>query len=145
MWNPPFVDEKKKGRRSPNGEAANIFAELVRNDIRNITFTKARVVAELILSYARQTLDRTDPELKELIASYRAGYLAEHRREIEQALFSGELVGVTATSALELGVDVGHLDASRPGRPGSGGINGDPGGTGQSIRPVFYATPAGSV
>jgi DEAD/DEAH box helicase domain-containing protein len=112
LWNPPFLDKKKTGRRSPNGEAANIFAELTRCQIRNITFTKARVVAELILSYARQVLDRTDPELKERIASYRAGYLAEQRRQIEQALYHGQLIGVTATSALELGVDVGGLDAT---------------------------------
>ncbi len=112
MWNPPFVDQAKSSRRSPNGEAANLFAELARQEIRNITFTKARVVAELILNYSRQTLDRTDPELKERIASYRAGYLAKHRREVEQALFRGDLIGVTATSALELGVDVGGLDAT---------------------------------
>jgi len=112
LWNPPFIDKKKTARRSPNGEAANLFAQLIRHQIRNITFTKARVVAELILNYARQTLDRIDPEFKERIASYRAGYLAEHRREIEQALFKGDLIGVTATSALELGVDVGGLDAT---------------------------------
>jgi DEAD/DEAH box helicase domain-containing protein len=112
LWNPPFIDKKKTARRSPNGEAANLFAEMIRYQIRNITFTKARVVAELILSYARRALDRTEPELKERIASYRAGYLADHRREIEQALFQGQLIGVTATSALELGVDVGGLDAT---------------------------------
>ncbi len=112
LWNPPFVDKQKTTRRSPNGEAANLFSQLIRNDVRNITFTKARVVAELILSYTRQNLERTAPELKERVASYRAGYLAEHRREIEQALFKGDLIGVTATSALELGVDVGGLDAT---------------------------------
>ncbi|MBI1878304.1 MAG: DEAD/DEAH box helicase [Chloroflexi bacterium] len=112
LWNPSFIDPKKTARRSPNGEAANLFAAMVRQEVRNITFTKARVVAELILSYARQSLDRTDPELKERIASYRAGYLPEQRREIEQALFHGQLIGVTATSALELGVDVGGLDAT---------------------------------
>lgn len=112
LWNPPFIDKKKTARRSPNGEAANLFAQLTRHEIRNITFTKARVVAELILSYTRQTLDRIEPQFKDRIASYRAGYLAEHRREIEQALFQGDLIGVTATSALELGVDVGGLDAT---------------------------------
>lgn len=112
LWNPPFIDEKKSTRRSPNGEAANLFAEMTRQHIRNITFTKARVVAELILNYARQTLDRTDPDLKSRIASYRAGYLADQRREIEAGLFQGQLIGVTATSALELGVDVGDLDAT---------------------------------
>ncbi len=112
LWNPPFLDDQKTARRSPNGEAANLFAAMTRQHIRNITFTKARVVAELILSYARQTLERTEPELKERIASYRAGYLPEQRRAIEQALFNGQLLGVTATSALELGVDVGNLDAT---------------------------------
>jgi DEAD/DEAH box helicase domain-containing protein len=112
LWNPPFIDRKKTTRRSPNGEAANLFAEMARQKVRNITFTKARVVAELILNYARQALDRTDPELKARIASYRAGYLPEQRREIEQALFHGQFIGVTATSALELGVDVGDLDAT---------------------------------
>lgn len=112
LWNPPFIDDKKSTRRSPNSEAAALFAELIRHQVRNITFTKARVVAELILSYARQALDQTAPELTGRIASYRAGYLAEHRREIEQALFHGQLIGVTATSALELGVDVGDLDAT---------------------------------
>ena len=112
LWNPPFIDEKKTARRSANSEAANLFVELTRQRIRNITFTKARVVAELILNYARQSLDQTDPLLKERIASYRAGYLADQRREIEASLFQGDLIGVTATSALELGVDVGDLDAT---------------------------------
>ena len=112
LWNPPFIDKKKTARRSPNGEAAHLFTYLTLHEIRNITFTKARVVAELILSYSRQNLDRLDPAYKSRIASYRAGYLADHRREIEQALFKGDLIGVTATSALELGVDVGGLDAT---------------------------------
>ncbi len=112
LWNPPFLDEQQSSRRSANSEAASLFTEMVRQRIRNITFTRARVVAELILSYTRQALDQTNPELTERVASYRAGYLAERRREIEQALFHGQLIGVTATSALELGVDVGDLDAT---------------------------------
>ena len=112
FWNPPFRDQSKSARRSPYAEAAALFADLVRANVRNITFTKARVVAELILKYARTSLKRTHPELLPQVASYRAGYLAEHRREVEEALFKGELVGVTATNALELGVDVGGLDAT---------------------------------
>jgi DEAD/DEAH box helicase domain-containing protein len=112
FWNPPFRDETKSVRRSPYAEAAALFADLVRANVRNITFAKARVVAELILKYARASLKRTRPELLTQVASYRAGYLAEHRREIEEALFKGELVGVTATNALELGVDIGGLDAT---------------------------------
>lgn len=79
--------------------------------VRNITFTKARVVAELILRYAQQTLSLEAPELVDRVAAYRAGYTPEQRRQIEQRLFRGDLLGVTATTALELGVDVGHLDA----------------------------------
>ena len=112
LWNPPFVDRRRTGRRSANAEAARLFAEMARHGLRNITFTKARVVAELVLRYAREALSKTDPQLKSRVAAYRAGYLAEDRRQIERDLFSGRLIGVTATSALELGVDVGGLDAT---------------------------------
>lgn len=112
LWNPPFVDVARTARRSANVEATALFVEMVRHQIRNITFTKARKVAELILLYARNILTKDSPELVPLIKSYRAGYRPEQRREIERGLFSGQLLGVTATSALELGVDVGHLDAT---------------------------------
>jgi len=120
FWNPPFRDAERSARRSPYAEAAALFADMARVGMRNITFTKARVIAELILKYARASLKRTNPELMGQVASYRAGYLAEHRREVEQALFQGGLLGVTATNALELGVDVGGLDATvSVGYPGS--------------------------
>lgn len=112
LWNPPFVDRRRTGRRSANAEAATLFAEMARRRLRNITFTKARVVAELVLRYARDALNKSDPQLKSRVAAYRAGYLASDRRHIERELFSGQLIGVTATSALELGVDVGGLDAT---------------------------------
>lgn len=112
LWNPPFLDETRSARKSPNTEAAYLFAALVRKGLRNITFARARKAAELILSYARDQLKQTNPELADEIRSYRAGYLAEERREIESGLFSGHLRGVTATNALELGIDVGHLDAT---------------------------------
>jgi DEAD/DEAH box helicase domain-containing protein len=112
LWNPPFVDRRRAGRRSANAEAATLFAEMIRRGLRNITFTKARVVAELVLRYARDAIGKTDPKLKTRMAAYRAGYLAGDRRQIERDLFHGQLIGVTATSALELGVDVGGLDAT---------------------------------
>jgi DEAD/DEAH box helicase domain-containing protein len=112
LWNPPFVDRRRTGRRSANAEAAALFAEMARGGLRNITFTKARIVAELVLRYARDLMDKADGHLKSRVASYRAGYLAGDRRQIERDLFSGQLIGVTATSALELGVDVGGLDAT---------------------------------
>jgi DEAD/DEAH box helicase domain-containing protein len=112
LWNPPLVDEKRSARRSANVEASHLFTELVRHGLRNITFTKARKVAELILHYSREKLAKEDPDLVPLVRSYRAGYLPRERREIEQALFRGKLLGVTATTALELGVDIGALDAT---------------------------------
>jgi len=120
LWNPPLLDRELGVRRSVNTEATKIFAEMVRQGIRNITFTRARKVAELILLYARDILGRTQPDLVDRVSAYRGGYLAEERREIERKLFAGELVGVTATNALELGVDIGHLDATiSVGYPGS--------------------------
>jgi DEAD/DEAH box helicase domain-containing protein len=112
LWNPPIVDTARTMRRSANSEAAYLFAALVRAGMRNITFARARKVAELLLFYARENLKRTAPELVDQIRSYRAGYLAEERREIERDLFNGDLRGVTATNALELGIDIGHLEAT---------------------------------
>ena len=112
LWNPPFLDRGRTSRRSANSEATDLFVEMARQGVRNITFTKARKVAELILRYARGILKEREPDLVPLIKSYRAGYLPEERRQIERELFSGKLLGVTATSALELGVDVGSLDAT---------------------------------
>jgi DEAD/DEAH box helicase domain-containing protein len=111
LWNPPLLERENGQRRSANTEATWLFSELVQRGIRNITFTRARVIAELILRYAQQTLQLEAPELVDRIAAYRAGYTPAQRREIERRLFKGDLLGVTATTALELGVDVGHLDA----------------------------------
>ena len=112
LWNPPFLDEAKLARRSANREATDLFTALVGRNVRTIAFTRARVVAELLLRYSRDQLRRTAPPMAERIAAYRAGYLPAERRRIERELFGGKLVGVTATSALELGIDVGGLDAA---------------------------------
>jgi DEAD/DEAH box helicase domain-containing protein len=112
LWNPPFIDPAKTTRRSANSEAASLFAALVHDGFRTITFARARKTAELILLYTRDILKKTDPKLVDRIRAYRAGYLVDERRDIERQLFNGHLHGVTATNALELGIDVGHLDAS---------------------------------
>jgi DEAD/DEAH box helicase domain-containing protein len=111
LWNPPFVDRACMARRSANVEATFLFVELVRRGIRNITFARARKVAELILLYARKMLQDAAPELTRRVRAYRAGYLPEVRRATERAIAQGEIIGVTATNALELGVDIGGLDA----------------------------------
>lgn len=112
LWNPPFIDKARTARRSANQEGADLFTRLVSGGVRTIAFARARVVAELLLRYSRQQLSKIRPELVDKVAAYRAGYMAEERRRIERELFGGRLVGVTATSALELGIDVGGLDAS---------------------------------
>lgn len=116
FWNPPLA-EKKVGRRSPNTEATFLFAELVRNNTRSLVFTRTRKLTELIYIYTRNQLE---PALAERISPYRAGYLPEIRRQIEKALFDGELLGAVATTALELGIDIGDLEATvLVGYPGS--------------------------
>ena len=114
LWNPPFLDRGHTARRSANHEASELFTTLVGAGVRTIAFTRARVIAELLLRYARDTLrrDRATAGLADRIAAYRAGYLPEDRRRIERELFGGRLLGVTATTALELGIDVGGLDAA---------------------------------
>jgi DEAD/DEAH box helicase domain-containing protein len=120
FWNPPIIDEAKSMRRSANSEATNLFTELVSHHIRSLTFTRTRRLTELIYSYSRKRLAETNPALAQRIKPYRAGYLPEERRKIEQELFSGQLMGVVATTALELGIDIGDLDATvLTGYPGS--------------------------
>ncbi|MCL6519967.1 MAG: DEAD/DEAH box helicase [Armatimonadetes bacterium] len=109
FWNPPYIGVGE--RRSANWEAAYLLSKLACRRIRSITFAKARVVAELIYRYARANLEAHDPETAGRIMPYRGGYTPEQRRQIEKGLFEGELLGVTATNALELGVDVGDLEA----------------------------------
>ena len=112
LWNPPLVDAANGVRRSPNTEASNLFTAMAQGSVRNLTFARTRRVAELILRYAQESLQSSTPELIPRIAAYRAGYMPEERRALEQALFGGKLIGLTTTSALELGIDVGHLDAT---------------------------------
>ncbi|MCE5311827.1 MAG: DEAD/DEAH box helicase [Nitrospiraceae bacterium] len=92
---------------SPYTEATRIFTKCLEAGMRTILFTKARKITELIYKWSTERA----PLLAESISPYRAGFLPSERREIEQRLFSGELSGVISTSALELGVDIGGLDA----------------------------------
>jgi len=119
MWNPPVLERATGRRRSANLEAAELMCELARRGVRCIVFVLARRVAELILRYAREQL-AGDGDLTERIMAYRGGYLPKERREIERKLFDGELLGVISTTALEVGVDIGGLDAAiLTGYPGS--------------------------
>ncbi|HET9719402.1 MAG TPA: DEAD/DEAH box helicase [Solirubrobacteraceae bacterium] len=109
VWNPPLLDEQLGVRGSPLAEAAELLAELVEAGARTICFMKSRKGVELIL---RQAKDRLAVELADRLAPYRAGYTSAQRHEIERRLVDGELLGVVATDALELGIDIGELDAS---------------------------------
>ena len=134
LWNPPFLDEKAEARpdeggvrKSSNSETTYLFLRLAEANLKNIVFSKSRQTAELIYRYAlNQIKDQSkvkshkskeaqnyhlDSELGTRLASYRAGYLAAERREIEKKLFKGELLGVSSTNALELGIDIGDLEA----------------------------------
>ena len=98
-------------RRSAAGEAARMMADLVAEGARTLTFVRSRRSAELTALGARSRLADIAPHLRETVASYRAGYLAEDRRALERALADGELRGLAATNALELGIDISGLDA----------------------------------
>jgi DEAD/DEAH box helicase domain-containing protein len=113
MWNPPLIDERSGTRRSALSEAADLLAELVTHGVRTICFLKSRRGIELIQRFARENLERRGkPELAKRIAPYRGGYTPQQRREIEARLAGGDLLAVVATDALELGIDVGELDAA---------------------------------
>ena len=117
LWNPPLVDEELGLRRSAISETSWLFGRLVESEIRTIAFCRTRRAAELVAEFARRELPGG---LKRRVKAYRAGYLPEERRALERALASGELLGVAATTALELGIDVGSLDASlMAGYPGT--------------------------
>src|SRR5204863_3654513 len=109
LWNPPLLDEELGQRASALGEASRLYATLFSRGLRTICFAKSRRSAELIHRFAAE---RVDPATAKRLAPYRAGYTPQQRREIEQRLVNGELLGVAATDALELGIDIGSLDAA---------------------------------
>jgi DEAD/DEAH box helicase domain-containing protein len=108
LWNPP-VDEESGARRSALTDASAIMARLAQDGVRSIGFARSRRAAELLAEFTRRALPGG---LRDRVKSYRAGYLAEDRRELERRLAEGELLAVASTSALELGIDIGSLDAA---------------------------------
>ncbi|TYH99086.1 hypothetical protein ES332_A11G042300v1 [Gossypium tomentosum] len=134
LWNPtlPLRTELDKsefgidGRNasdkslSPISEVSHLFAEMVQHGLRCIAFCKSRKLCELVLCYTREILEEVAPHLVNSICAYRAGYISEDRRRIESEFFGGKLCGIAATNALELGIDVGHIDVTlHLGFPGS--------------------------
>ena len=115
LWEPPFSagagENGAPVRRAASSETADLLADLVAEGVRTLAFIRSRRGAEQVAMTAADLLAEVDPSLPGRVASYRGGYLPEERRAIEQALRSGELTGLAATNALELGIDISGLDA----------------------------------
>ncbi len=108
VWDPPLENGKRGGRRSPIAETVDLYVDLVRRGVKTIAFGRSRRATELIHIQAAERLGRRSKN----ISPYRGGYTPADRRDIEEKLFSGKLTGISATNALELGVDIGGLDAA---------------------------------
>ncbi|MGK2880207.1 MAG: DEAD/DEAH box helicase [Mycobacterium sp.] len=116
LWEPALLadltgEHGAPVRRAAGAEAARLMGDLVAEGARTLTFVRSRRGAELTALGARARLEERAPELAGLVASYRAGYLAEDRRALERDLAEGRLRGLATTNALELGVDIAGLDA----------------------------------
>jgi DEAD/DEAH box helicase domain-containing protein len=115
LWQPPFSSYAGENgapvRRSTIAEVSDLLTDLVVDGVRTLAFVRSRRGAESVALSTRRHLREVDPGLSRRVAAYRGGYLPEDRREIESALRSGDLLGVAATNALELGIDLAGLDA----------------------------------
>ncbi|HUG14874.1 MAG TPA: DEAD/DEAH box helicase [Thermomicrobiales bacterium] len=119
LYNPPVVNRALGIRRSSVLEASGLASELIRSGVHTIVFARARTTAEVLLTYLREALPSKLGSAS-AIRGYRGGYLPQQRREIEAGLRSGQIRGVVSTNALELGVDIGSLDAAvMTGYPGT--------------------------
>jgi DEAD/DEAH box helicase domain-containing protein len=111
FYNPPMVNRNLGIRRSYLNETTRVAKELLARKLQTIVFANSRLHTEVLLTYLQQA-NRPGPGEPEPIRGYRGGYLPGERREIEHGLRDGRIRGVVATSALELGIDIGSLDAS---------------------------------
>ncbi|HET7328663.1 MAG TPA: DEAD/DEAH box helicase [Nocardioidaceae bacterium] len=115
LWEPPLTslpgEHGAPVRRTATAEVSDLLADLVVEGVRTLAFVRSRRGAETVALTAQDHLAAVDPELARRVAAYRGGYLPEDRREIERRLRNGSLVGLSATNALELGVDIAGLDA----------------------------------
>jgi DEAD/DEAH box helicase domain-containing protein len=115
LWQPPLTTYAGENgaplRRAASSETADLLTDLVVGGVRTLAFVRSRVGVEQVALTAQQHLAEVDPSLPGRVAAYRGGYLPEERRALEEAIRSGELWGIAATNALELGIDVTGLDA----------------------------------
>ena len=119
FWNPP-LDEERGKRMGTGNETAKLLEMLLRDGVQSLAFVRARQQAERVYKNVRNRLVDEDPELARRVHPYHASYLSEDRRWVESGLLNGDLLGVVSTNALELGIDLGDLDATLiSGYPGS--------------------------
>ncbi|KAI9277405.1 P-loop containing nucleoside triphosphate hydrolase protein, partial [Sporodiniella umbellata] len=114
LWNPPLVNpnDQESERKSAVAEGALVLEYLLEKGIKTIAFCKVRRTCELLMKTVRESLEKKQKnQILQKIMSYRGGYTPKERRVIEQKMFKGDLLAVIATNALELGVDIGSLDA----------------------------------
>ncbi|KAF2259855.1 P-loop containing nucleoside triphosphate hydrolase protein [Lojkania enalia] len=113
-WNTPFKDpgDPSSGRGDSMAESAKLFCQLILRGVRVIAFCRIRKQCEVLLTAVKNELTSLEkPEVIARVMSYRGGYTPQDRRQIEREMFDGKLVGIVATNALELGIDIGSLDA----------------------------------
>ncbi len=111
FWNPPFIDTTNTIRRSTHQETKDLLTLNIIKNLQTLCFTTSRQMAELITRWTKEELARKSPKLQNTITAYRAGYLPQERRDIENRLKTKKLIGVVSTNALELGIDIGSLDS----------------------------------
>jgi DEAD/DEAH box helicase domain-containing protein len=110
FWNPPFIDSTNTIRRSTHQETKDILTLNILKNLQTLCFTTSRQMAELITRWTKEELSRRSKS-PNIVTAYRAGYLPQERREIENRLKNKDLIGVVSTNALELGIDIGSLDS----------------------------------
>ncbi|MGD9958537.1 DEAD/DEAH box helicase [Nocardioides sp.] len=115
LWEPAFTSYAGENgapvRRAASSEVADLLTDLVLEGVRTLAFIRSRRGAEAVAMTASRLLGEISPELVARVAAYRGGYLPEERRALEEALRRGDLLGLAATNALELGIDISGLDA----------------------------------
>ncbi len=111
FWNPPFINPAKTIRRSTHQETKDLLTVSVMKNLQTLCFTTSRQMAELITRWTKDDLKRRNPKLYGSVTAYRAGYLPQERRDIENRLKNKDLIGLVSTNALELGIDIGSLDS----------------------------------
>lgn len=110
LWNPPYIDEFQLKRRSPHQETRELLFNHLKADLQTLCFTLSRKMAELISLWTKNDIENIGYDQSQVM-TYRAGYRPSERREIEKKLRNRELQGVVSTNALEVGIDIGNLDA----------------------------------